>query len=101
MIHGAVRIVAFFIALTRLKSGEQLDSLIDGLDGIYMESPGGDGVNHIQPKHEIVYIRSGNQDSLISRKTSGFAQIEEALDLLVHSADGLYFSELVYGARDG
>src|ERR1051326_6120310 len=66
-----------------------------------MELPGGDGINHILSKHEILYIGSGNQYTLISGKASRFAQIEEAFDFLIHAADRLYLSELVYGACDG
>ena len=58
-------------------------------------------VAHLLVQHEVGDVGPGDEHALVAREAHGLADLEEALDLLVHAADGLHLAALVHRAGDG
>ena len=59
------------------------------------------GVYHLVTKHQILLVLMRNDDTLFSRESPRFADAEKPFDFLVHATDGLNFSLLINGTRNG
>src|SRR5271154_2174345 len=88
-------------ALAGVASRENFDALFDGGDRVEMELAFGDRFDYFFAQHQVVHIFRGYQDPLISREAFHFADVVEAFDFLVHAADWLDISLLIYRAGDG
>lgn len=73
----------------------QRHSLINRINRIDREFALSAGFDDIFTQHQVLHVSSGNCDTLRARKTPCEAQIEEALNLFVHTADCLNLAMLV------
>src|ERR1700719_5200271 len=94
--HGSRLEFSSLAAFAGANAGENLDSLLDGRDRIDMEPSLFHRVNHFITKHQIFDVLCWNQYSLRSRETFQLAHVIETLDLLIHAADRLHVTLLVY-----
>src|SRR6516225_6947901 len=98
MVDGAGRVFALPIRLARRKTGQQRQTLIDGVDRKNAESLLGRRGNHILSQHQVLDVARGDDDTLAPGKA---ARVEETFDLLVDTADRLDPAELVDRAGHG
>src|SRR5215813_7877215 len=87
--------------LARRRAGEYFDPFIDRSHGPDVKPPLADRINHFFSQHQIFYARRRHDDSLLAAQSPGFADFEEAFDLLVHSADRLNLTQLIDRPGDG
>src|SRR5215831_5341381 len=66
-----------------------------------MKLLGSDGFEHVVAEHQVLNVGRRNQHALRTGEALDAADVEEALDFFVYSADGLYVALLVHGAGDG
>src|SRR5207302_5662468 len=81
-------------------AGEDLDAFVRGAHGPNVEAALADGVDDLFAEHEVADALVGDDDPLAAGEALGLADVVEALDLLVHAADGLDLAHLVHGPRD-
>ncbi len=74
---------------------------VDRPDRIDVELPGLDRVDDVGPEHQVLDVLVGDDDALGPGQALGLADLEESLDLLVDSADGLDLAFLIERAGDG
>src|SRR5690606_35404082 len=99
--HGSLRKPALGIALgARSSPGEELDTLLDRVDGPDREPAPRDGVGHVMAQDDVRHVRAGDHYPLASRQAVRTADLEEALDLRGRAADRLDAPELIDRARD-
>ena len=100
-VQAARREGAADTAFARRQAGQQLEALIDARDGMHMEAAGLDGSHHLVVQHQVAHVRGRDDHALIAGEAPRLAELEEALDLVVDSADGLHIAMLVDRAGDG
>ena len=86
-----------FVPLPCRISHQQFDTLIDMGDGIDVEQTVLHRLNHLIVQNQLLHIGHRDDHTLISCKAPLSAQLEKALDLMGHAADGLNLTSLVYG----
>src|SRR5215470_14546373 len=69
-------------------------------DGVYMEAPGADRLNHVRAQHQVTYIGLGNQHPLLTAQAVLHAYVEKAFDFLIDSTNGLDLAPLIHRASD-
>jgi hypothetical protein len=95
VIDRALRKSAGFVADSGRDAHQDLDSLIDGLDGVDVEPSALGRLDHIVAQHEMPTVGVRNEHALAAGEALRLAQFEEPLDLLVDAADRLHDSTLV------
>src|SRR5262245_50768342 len=94
--HRALWAMAVLVGPAGGHAGEELDALLDRVDGIDVKPPGLDRVHDIAPEHQRFTVHRRDQHALLSREALGSADIEEGLDLLVQAAHGLDAALLIH-----
>ena len=75
---------------------QNFDSLIDRLDSINVKFLGRCRIDNFLAQHEVLEIRCRNQHAVLASQSLRLANIEEALDFLIHAADSLNLSVLIH-----
>src|SRR3990170_660562 len=86
------------VPLPRLHASQYLKPLVHVLYGVYGELAVLYRVNDLALEHQVPHISLRYYDALRPGQPLCLADLEEALDLLVHPAYGLDLSPLVHGA---
>ncbi len=89
------RVLAFLVPAAGGNAGQELYTLGDGSDRIDVELGIGHRRDHAVMQHQMHDVRFGNHDALLAGQAAAVADVEKALDLLVHPADRLHLALLV------
>ena len=78
-----------------------LDALVHGPDRVDREpARRGGRRDDVAPQHQVLHVGGRDQHALLAGQSRAPADVEEALDLLVHAADRLHLAVLVHRAGD-
>jgi hypothetical protein len=101
LIDASKRELTFDVAISRRKSGQNLDPLVDTPNRKYPKLAGGNCLDNVTSQHEMPDIGGWNQDSLIAGQSTTPAEIEITLDLFVDTPDRLNFAVLIDRSGNG
>lgn len=82
-------------ALASGTADKKLNALIDRGHRIDKEFVRRTRLDHIAPQHQVLNVGLWNEYALSAGEAAFLADIEEAFDFFVHSADRLHFSLLI------
>ena len=97
-IDSVVRHDAPGVGCARGQAREQLDRLVDGLHPVNGELFSANRVEDVLAQHQVGHVGGRDENTLIAGETSTHTDVEKALHLLVHRADGLHAAELIHGS---
>src|SRR3990172_5673946 len=100
-VQRAFGIRAVCLAVSGRKSGQDLERLIDGLDGIDLELAGLHRIDYFFPEHQVLYVQLRDDHALVAGEPLALAHGKEPFDLFVHAADGLDLAHLADRTGDG
>src|SRR5208283_3401964 len=84
-VDGALRITSILLKIARINSRKDFKAFLDRGDGPDVELAFGDCVYYFLVKHQVADVFMRNHDALFACESFGFADVEKALDLIVHS----------------
>lgn len=91
-------------SITRSRAGgasrEQRDRFVDVTYRMHVKPTFSDRGNQLRAKHQVLDVRSRNDDTLIARQAPLATDVEEAFDLVVDAADRLHITALVHRSSD-
>ena len=88
-VDGAFRISSILLPQAGIHSGKDLEPFLNGLDGPDVEFALGDCIHHFLVKHKVADVLVRNHYTLFAGEPFGFADVEKALYLVVHTPDRL------------
>src|SRR6516164_3319104 len=95
MVDGACGIIAVLIGLTRRKTRQQCQPLIDGLDRYDAEPFLRSRSDDVVAQHQVLDITRRDDHALSPGEAGNPARVEKPFNLLVYAADRLDSTELV------
>ncbi|VTR65774.1 hypothetical protein DESC_370143 [Desulfosarcina cetonica] len=100
-VHRVRRVVAVAVGCSGRFAGEDFDTFFNCADLPDPELTGLDGIDDTFLEHQVFYVGGRNHHALAAVQPLALAHVEETLDLLVDSADGLDLPLLVDRSGDG
>ena len=100
MVDRSFRVTTADVDLACRDSRQDLDTLIDRLDRYDPELAGRTSIDDVLAQHQMLYVGRRNQHTLCAIEPAAAANVEETLDFLVHTADGLHQPVLIDRAGD-
>ena len=100
-VDGALRITSILLELARIDSRKDFQAFLNRGDRPDVEFAFGDCIYYFLVKHQVADVLVRNHDALFAGESFGFADVEKALDLVVHAPDRLDLTLLADRSRYG
>ena len=100
-VEGALRISSIFLPQAGIHSRKNLKPFVNALDGPDVEFTLGDCIHHFLVEHQVANVLVRNHYALFAGEPFGFADVEKALYLVVHTTDRLDLALLAYRSGYG